>query len=181
MLGDLEIVEVAPVTSLEVMEEEGAMVPSQEGLYALPVWCLPPKMGTATTLSFSLVQQIDGLLHRCQGVRLERDVCASSQATAVCEIVGMEAFESAGAFCGFYHSDDITLMAPLVAMVASHRGLGVFVVPAESDGVAVIQPEPPPSAARAAPLAEDWLQFLLRSEVMRFLLPQEGFTARHDR
>jgi hypothetical protein len=52
--------------------------------WQLPVWEFPLEWEERPSVAFSLVQQIDGLLHRCRGVRIERDVCAPSKEHAVC-------------------------------------------------------------------------------------------------
>ena len=59
-------------------------------------------------------------------------------------------------------------MPQAVAVVASHRGLGVFVVPEEANDDVLIQ--------AMGKEAVCWLQFLKQYELMRFRLPREGFS-----
>jgi hypothetical protein len=59
-----------------------------------------------------------------------------------------------------------------VATVASHNGLGVFLVPTTSGGSVVIRKE------GHAEVGVDWLKNLQQYELMRFTLPAEGFEPR---
>jgi hypothetical protein len=122
---------------------------------------------------FSLVLQIDGLIFKCQGGRIERDVFAQHDNVAVCKLRGRLPFESAGSFLGWYAAA-VEMMPEVVATVASHRGLGVFVVPLEDEGGPSIRAQ---RSGRATP----WLAFLQQHVLMSFVLPEGGFTPRVGR
>ena len=82
-------------------------------------------------LHHSLVLQIDGLLHACFRLRLERDVCALSSDTTFCEATG-PSVSPASTFCGLYWPTPHLLTAVLNA-VKLERGYGVFIGPAGCD------------------------------------------------
>ena len=69
----------------------GAIDTSARAVIKLPVWPLPEVQRTprGSGVPFSIVQQVDGLLHKCQGVRVERDVLARSKDEAVCQNFGL--------------------------------------------------------------------------------------------
>ena len=76
---------------------------------------------------FSLFVQIDGLLHKLLGLRLERDALASSRLSSVCMFSGASIFESLGSFCGlFYGPDSAVLRSMTIARL--HHACGVFVL-----------------------------------------------------
>jgi len=96
----------------------------------LPVWSLPITK-RSFMLRFSVLSQIDGLLYKCQGrgARIERDVLAVYKSSAVCEVYGCAKWQSTASFCGLYMCD-FKELPTVVAVVASHRVYGVFIVPA---------------------------------------------------
>ena len=123
-------------------------------------------------LKLSIVQQVDGLLHKCQGVRVERDVFARSADEAICPNFGVAPFESTGSFLGWYECDweHVPL---LVATVKSHRGLGVFVVPADAQAVmcGLSVPTVSKTGARLPDRVSPWLVVLAKATVIEFVLP----------
>jgi hypothetical protein len=62
-------------------------------------------------------------------------------------------------------------MPDVVATVASHRGLGVFVVPVADAGG-------PSFRAQRSGETTPWLSFLQEHTLMTFELPADGFTPR---
>jgi hypothetical protein len=82
-------------------------------------------------LHHSLVLQMDGLLHACFRLRLERDVCALAGDTAFCEATG-PSVSPAATYCGLYWPAPHLLSAVLNA-VKHERGYGIFVGPAVCD------------------------------------------------
>ena len=48
---------------------------------------------------FSVLSEIDGMLWATRRGRVERDVCASSGQQAVCDIWGLERWQSCVSFC----------------------------------------------------------------------------------
>jgi len=128
-------------------------------------------------MDFSIVSQIDGLSAKClgQGARIERDVMATSAATAVCHVYGTSKWMSTGAFCGLYLCD-FKYMPIVVATVASHRGYGVFIVPKfpgcrpaisvvkkNKDGTGVVR-------------RYGWYDYLRSRALLTFELPRGTFT-----
>ena len=82
-------------------------------------------------LHHSIILQMDGLLHACFRVRLERDVCISPCDAAFCVSVG-PGMSPASTFCGLYWPAP-HLLAIVLRAVKLERGYGVFVGPADSD------------------------------------------------
>ena len=103
---------------------------------------LRPLLGVAFTarplLHYSLVLQMDGLLHACFRLRLERDVCALDSDTTFCEATG-PGVSPASTFCGLYWPAPHLLTAVLNA-VKHERGYGVFVGPAACDSWRLLLP-----------------------------------------
>ena len=94
--------------------------------------------------------------------RLERDVCAGSDACAVSDIWGIEWWRSCAGFCGLYFCN-FEYMPSVVAAVSTHRGYGVFVVPEESTDDTCIQ------RSQGAP--EHWHAYLMRHVKLIMHLP----------
>jgi hypothetical protein len=96
-----------------------------------PTCVLPYQVRVASRkwqLDFSIVSQLDGLLHGLLGLRIERDVRAASLSESHCDFFGRSAFESCSSFIGLYEGawED---MHEYVQMASDHNALGVFVVP----------------------------------------------------
>ena len=55
-------------------------------------------------MNFSVVAQMDGLCdsHALLGLRMERDVYATSEEWSVCALFGLRSFISCSTFCGLY-------------------------------------------------------------------------------
>ena len=79
----------------------------------------------------SIFLQIDGLLHSCFRLRLERDVCVLPSDIAFCSALG-PGVSPASTFCGLFWPTPFLLSAVLSA-VKQERGYGVFVGPASSE------------------------------------------------
>ena len=95
----------------------------------LPCWALPAA-SRSFAMDFSIISQIDGLCAKClgSGARIERDVMATTSASAVTGPYGCPPWLSTSSFCGIYFCD-FRFMPNVVASVASHHGYGVFIVP----------------------------------------------------
>ena len=81
--------------------------------------------GLRPTLHHSVILQIDGLLHACFRLRLERDVCVLPNDIPFCHVSG-PGLSPASTFCGLYWPAPPLLTAVLRA-VKLERGYGVFV------------------------------------------------------
>ena len=93
----------------------------------LPMLALPVPL-PRPALDFSLVEQIDGLIYCMFGLRLERDVMASALEASLCLTWGCRPYESLGTSLGLYFGA-AGVMPQAVAVAASHRACGVFIVP----------------------------------------------------
>ena len=76
-------------------------------------------------LHHSLFLQIDGLLHACFRLRLERDVCVLPNDTSFCYVSG-PGVSPASTFCGLFWPTP-PLLAAVLRAVKYERGYGVFV------------------------------------------------------
>jgi hypothetical protein len=111
---------------------KGTIVDGPGGrVIGLPQWHFPSELPPPPATDFSIISQVDGLIFKCQGLRVERDMRAVQAKSAFCDHIGMERYESTGSFVGWYHADPLLHMPGIVATVASHQGIGVFIVPAE--------------------------------------------------
>ena len=133
----------------------------------LPQWSLPTS-SPQSEVDFSIWSQVDGLMFKCHAIRIERDMRAVCSSKAICEQVGMEGFESTGSFVGLYHADPVSQMPWIVAVVASHQGLGAFVVPTVSSGTGI--------RLQKNGDVLDWLELLESHTIMSFDLPATAFT-----
>jgi hypothetical protein len=89
-------------------------------------------------LHHSLFLQIDGLLHACFRLRLERDVCVLPNDTSFCYASG-PGVSPASTFCGLYWPTP-PLLATVLRAVKYERGYGVFVGPVSSDAWLLVSP-----------------------------------------
>ena len=80
-------------------------------------------------LHYSIIIQMDGLLHVVYRQRLERDVCATSLDEAFCVFVGPGA-SPASTFCGLFMPAPQDLDA-VIGSARAERGMGIFVGPAD--------------------------------------------------
>ena len=97
----------------------------------MTVW--PPCSPRIFSVHHSIVAQIDGLLHACFRVRLERDVCARDSRSSLCSLWGPPPFNSpASTACGLYMPalEDIHMY---VQLIHAQRGCGIFIVPHFTD------------------------------------------------
>ena len=83
-------------------------------------------------MEFSIVAQVDGILHSIVGVRIDRDVLAPSAAGSVCLFFGRALVEPMAAFCGIYFGESGAVDDAVAQCVAQHA-MGAFVVPVVSD------------------------------------------------
>ena len=93
-----------------------------------PELSLPSPSNRRPTIDKSVVLQLGGLVWKCLGIRLERDVMASSENESHCKFYGHPPkFIPLSAFDGFYLAplDDLPRV---ISTVASHHGRGVFIV-----------------------------------------------------
>ena len=134
-------------------------------MISLPVWRLPSELSAPSRIAFSIIQQVDGLIFKCLGTRIERDVFPFPNC-AVTEIQGCEPYESLGGFLGWYFAAP-EFMPAVVAVALSHRGLGAFVVPRVSSGA---------SFRVKDGSTVDWLAMLAAKSVLTFHLPSDAFT-----
>jgi hypothetical protein len=94
---------------------------------ALPRWELPAAHRRGTLCS-SILSQLDGMLWAWGRIRPEADVCAFSRDESCCARGRPKAWESLAAQCClFFH--DPRLMPQVVAAAASHKAMGLFIVP----------------------------------------------------
>ena len=141
----------------------------------LPVWLLhkAKRKVLAEAVPFSIVQQIDGLLHKCRGARVECDVFAESASESRCHVYGSKAYESTGSFVGWYECE-WDACPRLIAAVKSHRGLGVFIVPSD-EGAIVCDlhiPQFSDTGARLPDLVAPWQAVLRKAALIEFVLPE---------
>lgn len=138
-------------------------------------WALPPGAKAAFSIDFSIISQIDGLLSKCRGARVERDMFPLSPASACCHIVGMQAFESTGSFLGWYCCQ-LEVMPRVIATVASHKGLGVFVVPRTPPGSVADRLVTVGKVGKKKPSyrSVDWWELLEDAAVLTFDLPADA-------
>jgi hypothetical protein len=136
----------------------------------LPQWHFPSELPPPPATDFSIISQVDGLIFKCQGLRVERDMRAVQAKSAFCDHIGMERYESTGSFVGWYHADPLLHMPGIVATVASHQGIGVFIVPAE--------PAPQSTGIRLCEGGDvvDWLRLVQSKAIMTFTLPAAAFS-----
>jgi hypothetical protein len=117
-------------------------------------------------VNFSLVSQIDGLLYHLRGLRLERDVMATSREDSYCPFFGRHHFESSSSFIGLYMSD-FHLLPAAIEEAARHHAFGVFVVPVWKGRYPMLGP-----AGKQLP----WYEFLLSKSQVIFDLPASAFS-----
>lgn len=91
-------------------------------------------------LHHSIILQIDGLLHACFRLRLERDVCTCSRDSAFCDAFG-PSVSPASTYCGLFWPPPHLLSAVLLA-AKQERGYGVFVGPAVCDAWKLLDVSP---------------------------------------
>jgi hypothetical protein len=82
-------------------------------------------------IHYSFILQIDGLLHSCFRLRLERDVCALPCDVTFCNALG-PGVSPASTFCGLYWPPP-DLLAAVILAVKHERGYGVFIGPSSSE------------------------------------------------
>ena len=85
-------------------------------------------------MHYSLILQMDGLLHVVFRQRLERDACAASLDDAFCELFGPGA-SPASTFCGLFFPPPQNL-GSVIDAVRAERGMGIFVGPADHPSLA---------------------------------------------
>ena len=95
-------------------------------------WVLPSFLLPRPKIPLSAIAQIDGLLHSCLGVRIERDVCALSSEDAFCDVFGRDDLLATSTFVGLYVCN-FDLLAETVNVVATNNSCGLFVVPTWPD------------------------------------------------
>ena len=106
-------------------------------------------------IDFSIVSQMDGLLYAILGLRIERDVFASTLLESHCDFFGSRAFESCASFTGIYFTDFVPeRLSSMVAMARKHRAVGVFVLPMWID--------------------HDWYKECERAAMLQFRLPEDA-------
>ena len=139
----------------------------------LPMYDLPGSMEIKLPWSvhFSIVSQIDGLIFSVLGGRVEWDVLATSRSSAVCDVFGREPYMSCSSALGWYLCD-FSQIHLMVAMVASHRGCGVFVVPTRPTEGAMFEFSPSFAKTRGGVKRPDmwWYDYLMSKAVMVFTL-----------
>lgn len=123
------------------------------------------------SVHFSVVSQMDGLIFSVLGGRLEWDVLATSRSSAVCEVFGRKPYMSCSSALGWYLCD-FSQIHLMVAMVASHRGCGAFVVPSKPVEGAMLGFSPSFSKTRGGSRRPDmwWFDYLMSKAVMVFTL-----------
>ena len=84
--------------------------------------------GPAMEMNFSVVAQMDRLCHALLGLRIERDVYATSAEQSVCALFGLRSFISCSTFCGFYFPP-VGMVEACVKMLQEHHAIGVLVYP----------------------------------------------------
>lgn len=137
---------------------------------SLPLWDTGPchALGARPTTPFSIIAQMDGIMNAILGVRLERDVCATSAAESRCITFGRPSWLACSTFVGLYEPrPDQT--AKTVAMAASHHAFGLFVVPVWPDqGPSIVRPKK--QMAKTIPPEMSWFQLLRRYSLLEFNL-----------
>ena len=143
--------------------------------FRIPCFDLPAPRPRAA-IDFSIVEQIDGLLYALFGARLERDVLAPSDAEAVCDLRGLRPWECLAVDIGWYHGCRQQI-EEVVAVAASHRACGVFVVPAREHAAAVQRATMFDYRSRKRKRTViAWWEFLAKATRFTFTLPPDAFT-----
>jgi hypothetical protein len=92
-----------------------------------PLYLLPPSLPRGV-IAYSIIEQMDGLLHCLFGVRLEHDVMAPSADLSFTKRFGLQPYEClAEAVCLFFSR--LESMPQIVAVAAAHRACGIFIIP----------------------------------------------------
>lgn len=105
-------------------------------------------------MDFSIALQIDGLLHKLLGLRLECDVLADSAEASMCAKFGVSQFDSLGSFCGLFYAP-LQTMIPIMSIAATHHACGLFVLPTDEIAHLVLKGR----------------------QLLSFSIPSEGLTA----
>jgi hypothetical protein len=126
-----------------------------------------PQVGRRLTLEPSIIPQIDGLLHCCLGARIEIDVCAHRQDLAHTDPFAILPWESLGSVFGLY-LHDWQHMPSVVAVAASHRAAGVFVVLANQGT------DEPLIRVAGTTIDVPWFGFLMKHAKLVFHIPRSS-------
>ena len=128
-------------------------------------------------IDFSIVEQIDGLLSCLYGLRIMRDVCAVDDADAVCQTRGLPAYACLGEDVGLYFTCP-TQLPTVLAVAASHRACGVFVIPADcgEDAEAACFTYDAKVKKRRVRHTTKWRTYVSKATVFEFRLPRDAFT-----
>ena len=129
-----DVLKIMGPTSLPVTLSKNVILENLQVAFVAKIGTRPLISLVFTTrplLHHSLFLQIDGLLHACFRLRLERDVCVSPSDIAFCDAVG-PSVSPASTFCGLFWPSP-SLLSAVVLAVKHERGYGVFVGPTTSE------------------------------------------------
>ena len=126
----------------------------------------PPLPVRTVVLHPSIISQLDGLVFALRGVRLERDVLATSCTSSLLPRWGLKPYESAATeFCLYLHN--FNLMPEIVASAVTHRAAGLFLVRSTLAE---------PASFRSKKTSRPWLDFLLKTDALVFPIDPRGVT-----
>lgn len=152
------------------------------GIMTLPVWRVDTEKARSWSLEFSLVSQMDGLMFKLFGLRIERDVFAASASQSCCKFFGCNerrpwsTFTGTCPFLAGWWFNDATFvgifqrglesMPQVIATAASHHACGLFVVPCWKGTKPLLQ---------KGKVAVPWVEFVEANAMLTFHLPKNGF------
>ena len=139
-----------------------------------PRYLLPDPVPGRFRLEDSIALQLDGLVWKCLGIRLERDVMSPSLLCSNCPLFGPPPpFIPLTSVDGLYLTEFADL-PKVVACVASHRARGVFIVPKKWDDVGPsIGPLTSRGKSKKRP-PTPWMKFLLQQTALTIDLPGDA-------
>ena len=111
--------------SIQVLKESSPLILAETVYVSTrpgPALTLPPPSLRRPIVKKSIILQLDGIVWKCLGMRLERDVMAPSEKESHCKFYGPPpVFIPFGAFDGLYLApfDDLPR---IISAVASHHG-----------------------------------------------------------
>ena len=134
--GDVDV----PLNSELSYTEELRARSQSSAAHMPPLPLVPPMYGEGAVctqlgvgllyIPFSVVSQIDGCMHSLLGLRIERDVTASSASASCCRDFGCPPHMSWSSFIGIHFPGiDDGKLTQMVDTAVLHHSLGVYIVP----------------------------------------------------
>jgi hypothetical protein len=123
------------------------------------------------SLGHSFVSQMDQLVHKMLGVRVEVDYCAMNLYSSHCHRFDIKPWQSVSSAFGLYLCDIYNLPS-VISVAASFKTSGLFIVPVVPKANPRILLQSGRKAASKVRVAEPWFDFLSRHSVLSFDLPR---------